>query len=133
MRRNVLLLIAGAFALTFLSCAIGYEGPYGETEGNVVVQGGVALEFDSGLGVWVVRDYPGYYYFGGYYYRAYDGDRYERSRHIDRDWRDIDPSRMPPGLASKYGYRERGEYDHGRENDQGRDRGNHRGDERRHN
>ena len=106
MRWNTLLLaiIVGVFAFTVQSCAVGYQVPQRTAaHGYVVVHQDRELVFDSALGLYIVTGYPSLYYYGGYYYRVYSAGRYARCRTINGAWKSISPSRLPPGLAKKYG------------------------------
>ncbi len=96
--------IVGVAAFAIQSCTLVYHGPpYTPAHGYVAVHHGAELVFDEGLGLYIVTGYPDYYYYSGYYYRVYDGRRYERCRTIDGSWKSIGYSRLPHGLAKKYG------------------------------
>lgn len=60
------------------------------------------LIYDAPLGVYVVVDLPDIYFSNNYYYRhSHEGWFY--SHYVDRDWDRYDESKLPPGLAKKYG------------------------------
>jgi len=58
---------------------------------------------DGNLGVYIVVGLQDYYYYDNNYYR-YDRDRWYYSNELDRNWRDYNESKLPPGLAKKYGH-----------------------------
>lgn len=62
---------------------------------------GVELVFDSGLGVYVVVDLPGAYFWGDFYYRQESGRRWERCDRLDGAWVGIVETSLPPGLRGK--------------------------------
>lgn len=61
---------------------------------------GVAISWDSGLGVYVVIDVASTYYLEGRYYR-YDADRWDMSVDLHGSWSAISENDIPPGLKSK--------------------------------
>lgn len=58
---------------------------------------GVMLEYNAGLGLYVVQGYPGHYYKGGQYYRS-SGSTWQTSTRLRGGWRSIPQSDLPPGL-----------------------------------
>lgn len=58
---------------------------------------GVELVFDSERGVYLVVDYPDYYFFDDKYYRRIK-DRWEVSVRIEDGWVAISNAELPPGL-----------------------------------
>ena len=112
------ILISGVIISAFLmvsGCAV-YPARYNEGNGppqNAPAHGyrykqqGHDLVYDSNLGVYVVVGLPDYYYFNNNYYR-YNQNRWYYSKDLNRDWRDYKDSKLPPGLAKKYGYGRKG-------------------------
>jgi len=62
--------------------------------------GEVELEFDSGLGVYVVVGVPDRYYWDGYYLRI-DGDQWYASVDLDGGWEPRSEVAVPTGLRTK--------------------------------
>jgi hypothetical protein len=60
----------------------------------------IQLEFDSGLGVYVVLDFPDRYYWDGHYLRLEGGTWYS-SAEPDGGWAPVTTSRVPPGLQKQ--------------------------------
>jgi hypothetical protein len=58
------------------------------------------LVFDSGLGVYLVVDLPGHYYWDGYYLRIEDG-RWYASLQMDGGWKPRDANSLPSGLRKQ--------------------------------
>jgi hypothetical protein len=63
--------------------------------------GSVDLVFDSGLGVYVVVGWPGYYWHHDHYYRFVEGT-WMISTRLDAGWVSCSSGRVPPGLAKKH-------------------------------
>lgn len=61
---------------------------------------GVELVYDSGRGVYVVIEFPNYYYFKGRYYRHREG-QWEVSVSIDGVWEFVSEESLPWGLQTK--------------------------------
>jgi hypothetical protein len=64
-------------------------------------QQGAELVFDSGLGVYVVVDLPGVYFWSNVYYRERGKGSWERCDRLDGAWVYIAESSLPPGLREK--------------------------------
>lgn len=64
--------------------------------------GEIELVFDTGLGVYVVVGYPGFYFYRGNYYRALNSV-WHVSAHIDTGWAVVGNNALPRGLAKKKG------------------------------
>jgi hypothetical protein len=63
---------------------------------------GVNLEFDSGLGVYVVVDVPNHYYWDGWYLKIEDGHWFASTRLSGASWSPREHAKLPPGLARKH-------------------------------
>ena len=74
--------------------------PHAPAHGHRAKHGGVELVYDSGLGVYVVVDFPSHYYCKGSYYRV-RGTQWEVSVHIDGPWKSASEGALPPGLRAK--------------------------------
>lgn len=61
---------------------------------------GVEIVWDSGLGVYVVVDVAGTYYFEDRYYRQHD-DGWDVSIDLHGSWSTVDEKDLPPGLRGK--------------------------------
>ena len=61
---------------------------------------GVKLMYDSGLGVYVVIEFPDHYYYKGQYYRLKNA-QWQVSGHIDGLWEPVSEESLPPGLRAK--------------------------------
>jgi len=61
---------------------------------------GVELVYDSGLGVYVVVDFPNHFYFKGHYYRHRDS-KWEIGVRVDGPWKVVAEKSLPPGLRGK--------------------------------
>jgi len=59
---------------------------------------GAEVVFDRELGVYVVVDPPGAYFWGDFYYRHGSGGRWERCDRLDGAWVGIVETSLPPGL-----------------------------------
>jgi len=117
MRRTgtLLALLVGSLALA--SCAVapagsrphrGYGPPphapaYGHRQPH---SPGVELVFDSGLGVYVVVDSPGYFYYDGLFLRLEDNS-WQASVTLEGPWESRSVDSIPPGLRKK-GHTEEG-------------------------
>lgn len=64
---------------------------------------GAEVVFDRGLGVFVVVDLPGAYYWRDWYYRQESGGRWERCDRLDGAWVGIVEASLPPGLRGWHG------------------------------
>ncbi len=64
---------------------------------------GVALRFDSNLGVYVVVDMPNVYYYNGLYLRL-SGDRWQATSSLKRTWHYERDDRVPYQLQKKRGH-----------------------------
>lgn len=73
--------------------------PHAPAHGYRQKHGHVELQFDTGLGVYVVLGRPYHYYHDGYYYNYRDG--WYLSRELRGPWYHIDRKRLPPGLRKK--------------------------------
>lgn len=62
---------------------------------------GVELIYDSERGVYVVVDFPLYFYFKGRYYRCRE-PHWEVGVHIDGPWEPVSEDSLPPGLRAMY-------------------------------
>jgi len=119
------LLVASAFTMT--GCAIypaqhystGYgPPPHAPAHGYRHKHDNHDLVYDSGLGVYLVSGYPGYYFQDNSYYR-HDNDGWYYSKQVDRDWQQYRQDRLPPGLAKKY---QGNDWDRGHDKDRKDDR-----------
>jgi hypothetical protein len=63
--------------------------------------GSVDLVFDSGLGVYVVVGWPGYYWHQDHYYRFVEG-AWMISTRLDAGWVSCSSGKVPPGLVKKH-------------------------------
>lgn len=70
--------------------AHGYRHKHGHNE----------LHFDTGLGLYIVINRPGYYYHHGYYYHR-KGQTWYLSRESRGPWYQIQKADLPPGLRKK--------------------------------
>jgi len=72
------------------------------------------LSFDTGVGVYVVLDSPGFYFWDDFYWRLRDGI-WVRASVFDGPWLVVEEThrQLPPGLAKKHGYGK----DHGKGKD----------------
>ena len=98
--------------LTLVSCesltiGIGSHGkdghgppPHAPAHGYRHKHQGVELVYDSGLGVYVVVDFPDHFYFKGCYYR-FGELHWEVGVHIDGQWESVSEEVLPPGLRGK--------------------------------
>lgn len=62
---------------------------------------GVSLVFDSHLRLYLVLDFPGYYYHHGYYYH-WDDYHWLRSKHFRRGWQHFDQKHLPKKLYKRH-------------------------------
>ena len=62
---------------------------------------GADLVFDSGLGVYVVVNLPGVYFWGDFYFREGRDGHWERCDRPDGAWVGIVDASLPPGLRGK--------------------------------
>ena len=81
--------------------------PHAPAHGYRYKHQGHDVVYDSNLNVYVVVGLQDYYFYNNYYYK-YDHDRWYYSKDLDRDWRDYKESKLPPGLAKKYGHGNKG-------------------------
>lgn len=58
---------------------------------------GVDLIFDSGLGLYVVANFPNIYFSGDHFYRL-SNDKWQRSNSFNGPWQMIGSEQLPPGL-----------------------------------
>lgn len=63
---------------------------------------GVDLIFDSGLGLYVVVDFPNIYFSNDYFYR-WNNDTWQRSASFNGPWVIINSNQLPPGLQKNKG------------------------------
>lgn len=61
---------------------------------------GLDMTFDSGLGVYIMMDFPMHYYWNGIYYRKH-GNQWESSKFIDKKWKRVKKGNLPKGLQKK--------------------------------
>jgi hypothetical protein len=117
-RRDFLTTLAGGAALLLSGCAYGPGGygppPHAPAHGYRARHRKSRLVFDSRLGVYIVTDYPDYYYADGVYYRL-RGGYWQIGGDLDGPWRDADRRQLPPGLRKRA--------DDGRPRRRGRGRG----------
>lgn len=63
---------------------------------------GVDLIFDSGLGLYIVANFPNIYFSRDHFYRWKD-DKWERSTRFNGPWDIIGTEQLPPGLQKGKG------------------------------
>ncbi len=64
---------------------------------------GVVLEYDTGLGVYVVVELPGTYYHDGLYIRLSSNRKWEVAAHFNGPWRIAVKGEVPPKLKESKG------------------------------
>jgi hypothetical protein len=74
--------------------------PHAPAHGYRQKHHGMELIYDSGLGVYVVVDFPNHYYCKGHYYRL-RGIQWEVCVHLDGPWKSVSEKLLPPGLRGK--------------------------------
>ena len=74
------------------------------------------LEFDSGLGVYVVVDVPNHYYWDGWYLKIEDGHWYASTQLSGSAWKPREMVKLPPGLAKKHPGHSQSGKKHGKSN-----------------
>jgi hypothetical protein len=65
-------------------------------------QDGVYLIFDSGLGLYVVADFPNIYFSNDYFYK-WNNDKWQRSTSFNGPWDIINSKQLPPRLQKNKG------------------------------
>jgi hypothetical protein len=63
---------------------------------------GVELIFDSGLGLYIVANFPNIYFSRDHFYRWND-DKWQRSASFNGPWEIIGSEQLPPGLQKDKG------------------------------
>ncbi len=83
--------------------------PHAPAHGYRHMHNGAVLVYDSRLNLYVVKGYPGVYFYNDRYYRR-DKHRWLRSHRYDGPWELADPRHVPSGLRDRdeTRYRDRG-------------------------
>jgi len=100
---SAVLVISGCVVYPAHSSAGYGPPPHAPAHGYRYNYQGHDVVYDSNLGVYIVVGLQDYYFYDNNYYR-YSNNRWYYSRDLDRDWRDYDDKRLPPGLAKRYGH-----------------------------
>lgn len=96
------LLITGCVAPGIMLHIPGKKGPphhapaHGYRRKN---RHGMEMTFDSNMGIYIMLDYPTYYYWEGTYYRR-SNDYWESSNDIKK-WKKVSKHKLPKGLKNK--------------------------------
>ncbi len=71
--------------------------PHAPAHGYRQKHEGVALVFNSDLGLYVVDGHAGHYYYESHFYRVDEGV-WQMSVHFEGPWKAVSRSKLPPGL-----------------------------------
>lgn len=62
---------------------------------------GLVLQFDSGIGVYLVLGHPGIYFYDGFYLRRHTAGHWLSSRHYTGPWKRRAAGDVPPRLEKR--------------------------------
>ena len=100
---SLCVILSFLISATFLIDAQADPPPWAPAHGyRYHHEDGVDLIFDSGLGLYVVADFPNIYFSNDYFYRL-NNDNWQRSASFNGPWVIINSKQLPPGLQKNKG------------------------------